>query len=89
MLSPTENGRFHKRHAFSCDKLSMTTALRLPSVSPFVTRNNGRRLKFMAPTIILEDANSERLQAVVTVSQHNVQELIRRFENYKDPEEGL
>ncbi len=67
----------------------MTTALRLPSVSRFIARDNGKRLKLMAPTAILEEARSERLQAVIAVSQHGVQELIRRFENYKDPEEEL
>ncbi len=89
VLSPTENGRFRKRHADSRDKLSMTAALRLPSVSRFIARYNGKRLKLMAPTTILEEARSERLQAVIAVSQHSVQELIPRFENYEDPEEKL
>ncbi|KAL9103269.1 MAG: hypothetical protein Q9163_001671 [Psora crenata] len=89
VLSPTGNGRFRKRHADSRNKLSMTTALQLPSASHFVARDKGKRLKLMAPTTILEEAHSERLQAVVAVSQHNVQELIRRFENYEDPEEEL
>lgn len=89
VLSPTGNGRFRKRHADSRDKLSMTTALRLPSVSRFIARDNGKRLKLMAPTTILEEARSERLHAVVAVSHHSVQEMIRRFENYEDPEEEL
>ena len=89
VLSPTENGRFRKRRADSRDKLSMTTALRLPSVSRFIARDNGKRLKLMAPTTILEEARLERLQAVIAVSQHSIQELIRRFENYEDPEEEL
>ena len=89
VLSPAGNGRFRKRHADSRNKLSMTTALQLPSASHFVARDKGKRLKLMAPTTILEEAHSERLQAVVAVSQHNVQELIRRFENYEDPEEEL
>jgi len=89
VLSPTGNGRFRKRHADSRDKLSMTTALRLPSASRFIARDNGKRLKLMAPTTILEEARSERLQAVIAVSQHSVQELIHRFENYEDPGEEL
>ncbi len=89
VLSPTGNGRFRKRRADSRDKLSMTAALRLPSASRFIARDNGKRLKLMAPTTILEEARSERLQAVIAVSQHNVQELIRRFEDYEDPEEEL
>jgi len=89
VLSPTGNGRFRKRHADSRDKLSMTAALRLPSVSRFIARDNGKRLKLMAPTTILEEARSKRLQAVIAVSQHSVQELIRRFENYEGPEEEL
>jgi len=89
VLSPTGNGRFRKRRADSRDKLSMTTALRLPSVSRFIARDNGKRLKLMAPTTILEEARSERLQAVIAVSQHSVQELIRRFEDYEVPEEEL
>ncbi len=89
VLSPLENGRFRKRHANSRDQLSMTTALRLPSVSSFVARDNGKRLRLMAPTTILEEARSERLKAVVAVPQHGVQDLIRRFENYEDPEEEL
>ena len=89
VLSPIGNGRFRKRHANPCDKLSMTTALQLSSISRFIARDNGKRLKFMAPTSILEEANSEQLQAVVAVSQHNVKELIKQFENYKDPEEEL
>ncbi|KAL9631872.1 MAG: hypothetical protein Q9164_005658 [Protoblastenia rupestris] len=89
VLSPTGNGRFRKRHADSRDNLSMTIALQLPSASRFIARDNGKRLKLMAPTAILEEARSERLQAVIAVSQHGVQELIRRFENYEDPEEEL
>ena len=89
VLSPTENGRFRTRRADSRDKLCMTNALRLPSVSRFIARDNGKRLKLMAPTTILEEARSERLQAVIVVSQHSVQELIRRFENYEDPKENL
>ena len=86
VLSPTGNGRFRKRYANSRDIISMTTALRLPSASRFITWDNGKRLKLMAPTAILEEACSERLQTVIAVSQHGVQELIRRFESYEDPE---
>lgn len=89
MLPPIENGGFRKRRADSRDKLSMTTALRLPSVSRFITRDNGKRLKLMALTTILKEAHSEQLQAVIAVSQHSVQELICQFENYEDPEEEL
>ncbi len=89
VLSPLENGRFRKRHANSHDQRSMTTTLRLPSVSSFIARDNGKRLRLMAPTTILEEARSERLKAVVSVPQHGVQDLIRRFENYEDPEEEL
>jgi hypothetical protein len=89
VLSPTGNGTFRKRRADSRDKFSMTTALRLPSVSRFIAWDNGKRLKLIAPTIILEEARSERLQAVIAVSQHSVQELIRRFEDYEDPGEEL
>jgi len=89
VLSPLENGRFRKRHANSRDQLSITTTLRLPSVSSFVARDNGKRLRLMAPTTILEEARLERLKAVVAVPYYNVQDLIRRFENYEDPEEEL
>lgn len=89
VLSPTANGSFRKRHADSRDTVSMITALRLPSKSRFIARDNGKRLKMTAPSTILEEARSERLQAVIAVSQHNVQEMIRRFENYEDPEEEL
>jgi len=54
-----------------------------------VARDNGKRLKLTAPTNILEDARSEKLQAVLKVRQPNVQELIRQFENYEEPEEEL
>lgn len=84
VLSPTGNGRFRSRHADSRDKLSMTAALQLPSVSRFIARDNGKRLKLMAPTTIVEEARSKRLQTVIAVS-----ELIRRFENYEHPEEEL
>ena len=89
VLSPTGNGRFRKRYADSHDNLSITTALRLPSVSRFIARDNSKRLKLIAPTAILEEARLERLQAVIAVSQYGIQELIRRFENYEDPEEEL
>lgn len=89
VFSPTGNGRFRKRHADSHDKLSMTAALRLPSVSRFIARDNGKRLKLMAPTSNIKEARSERLQAVIAVSQHSVQESIRLFEEYEDPEEEL
>ena len=89
VLSPMENGRFCKRNADPCDKLSMIAALQLSSDSRYIARDNGKRLKYMASTTILKEASSERLQAVVSVSQHNVQELIKRFENYEDPGEEL
>ena len=90
VLSPISNGRFRKRYADPCDNLSMTTALQLPSKSTYIVRDNGhKRLKLMAPTAILEGARSERIQAAIAVSQHSVQELKRKFENYEDSEEEL
>ena len=68
VLSPTGNGRFRKCHTDSHDNLSITTALRLPSASRFITRDNSKRLKLIAPTTILEEARSETLQAVIAVS---------------------
>jgi hypothetical protein len=89
VLSPMAGNRFHKRQADSLNKLSMVTALELSSESRFVARDNGKRLKLTAPTNILEDARSEKLQAVLKVRQPNVQELIRQFENYEESEEEL
>jgi len=68
VLSPTENGRFRKRHADSRDKLSITTILRLSSVSRFIARDNSKRLKLIVSITILEEARLERLTTVVTIS---------------------
>jgi len=89
MLSLMIGNRFHKRQVDSLNKLSMITVLELSSESRFVTRDNGKRLKLTASTNILEDARSEKLQAMLKVRQLNVQELIRQFENYEEPEKKL
>lgn len=88
-LSPTTNGRFRKRQADPQDKLSMVSALRLPSDSLFMTRENGKRLKVTAPITILEGAQSERLNAVISVPRHKVWELIHQFENHEESEDEL
>ena len=62
-------------------------ALGLPSDPSFIVQDNGKRMKMTTPTTIWEEARLQRLQAVVAVPQNNVHALIRRFENYKDPEE--
>ena len=72
VLSPTRNSRFRKRYTDSRDKLSITTALQLPSVSRFIARDNSKRLKLIVPITILEEARTERLQAVIAVSQYNI-----------------
>lgn len=89
MLSLMAGNRFHKRQADSLNKLSMVTALELSYESRFVARDNGKRLKLTASTNILEDARSEKLQAMLKVRQLNVQKLIRQFENYEESEEKL
>ena len=89
VLSPTTNGGFRKRQADPQDKRSMISALRLPSGSRFMTRDNGKRLKIAGPSTIIEEAESQRLDTVIAVPQHRVQELIHQFENNEDSEEEL
>lgn len=89
MLSLIENKRFRKRYADSRDKLFIIAALRLLFVFRFITRDNGKRLKLIISTTFFEEICSERLQTVIAVSQHSIQKLIRRFENYKDFEKKL
>ena len=89
MLSLMIDNRFHKRQVDSLNKLSMITVLELSYESRFVTRDNDKRLKLTASTNILEDARSEKLQAMLKVRQLNVQKLIRQFENYEESEKKL
>ena len=89
VLSPTTNGRFRKRQADPQDKLSMVSALRLPSDSYFMTRDNGKRLKMAGPSTILEEARLQRLDTVISVPQNRVPELIHQFENEEESEEEL
>ena len=89
VLSPLGINKFKKRQANALDTASMVAALELSSNSRFIARDGNKRLKMTAPTTILDAARSQRLQAVLTVKQPNIQELIRRFEDCDSPEEEL
>lgn len=89
VLSLFENDRFRKRYANFRDQRFMTIALRLLFVSNFVARDNGKRLRLITSTTILEETRSKRLKTMIVVSQHSVQNLIHRFENYEDLKKEL
>ena len=88
VMSPTVNGRFRKRNAAQ-DTPSMVFALNLSSRCNFVAQSNGKWLKMAAPVIILEEARSDRLHAVVAVSRQKVPDLIHQFENQEESDEEL
>ena len=89
MLSFIENERFCKRRADFRNKFFMITVLRLSFISRFIARDDNKRLKLMTSIIIFEEIRSKRLQTVIVISQHRIQKLIRRFENYEDFEKKL
>jgi hypothetical protein len=89
VLSPTADGRFRKRQADRKDKRSMVFALRLPSDSCFLMRDNSKRFKIAGPATIVEEARSERLNAAISVPRDKVQEIIGQFENGEESEEEL
>ena len=72
VLSPTDDGSFRRRKADALDRPSIIKALRLPSGSHFMARDNGKRLKMTAPATILEEARSGRLNAVLSIPRHKV-----------------
>ena len=65
---PTGKDRFRVRQADSTDPASIIKALELPSKTPFLTRDRGKRLKLTAPTRILEEARSQNLDIALMVS---------------------
>ena len=87
VLSPTDDGGFRRREADALDRPSMIKALRLPSGSHFMARDNGKRLKMTAPATILEEARSGRLNAVLSIPRHKVQEFANRFDTHDEEEE--
>ncbi|KAL2056560.1 hypothetical protein ABVK25_002954 [Lepraria finkii] len=89
VLSPMADNTFRKHQADSLDATSMVTALELPSDARFIARDENERLKMTAPTTILDAARSEQLHTVLRVKQPNIQALIRRFEDHKEPEDEL
>jgi hypothetical protein len=89
VLSPAGNDRFSICLADSTDTASMVNALQLPSEASFLTREQGKGLKLTAPTTILEEARSQKLDTALMVSQHRAGELIRRFEDCEGSEQEL
>jgi len=89
VISPAGNGRFSISQADPTDPVSMVNALQLPSEAPFLTKEKEKRLKLTAPTTILEEARSQRLDTALIVSQYSVRELIRRFEDCEGSEQEL
>lgn len=87
VLSPTDDGGFRRREANALDRPSMINALGLPSGSHFMARDNGKRLKMTAPATILEEARSDRLNAVLSIPRHKVQEFVNRFDSHDQEEE--
>lgn len=78
----------------------MVNALRLSSEAPTLalTSNQGKRLKLITPTTILEEARAERLDTALIVSKQDTREVIRQLEDsqelgeelyYKEPQPSL
>lgn len=59
----------------------MIAALRLFSGSYFMTNASDKRLKLTDPETIVKKAHSEQLKTVLSLSRHEAQELISRFES--------
>ena len=86
---PEAHGRFRFRQADPKRPTSMVKALELPSDASILVRDNGKRLKLIAPTRVLEDARAQNLDTALVVSQGDTGDLIRRLEDSDESEEDL
>lgn len=81
ILFSTKNSDFRTRHANPHNKIVVITALRLFFDSHFMMNASGKRLKLTDFRTIVKKAHSEQLKTVLSLSWHDVQELISRFES--------
>jgi hypothetical protein len=86
VLSPTDNDGFRKREVDPYDEESMASALCMGSDHYYMTRTNGKRLRLTSRSTILEEARSGWLNAVISASQQQPEELIYQLENQEDPD---
>jgi len=78
--------RYHEVNVF--DRSFMINVLRLFSDFRFMMRNNDKRLKMTVSATILKETHLKRLNAMLLISHHKIQEFVNRFDDH-DQEKQL
>ena len=86
---PTRKGRFRVRQTDSIDLVSIVKTLWLSTETSFLITDHEKRLKLTTLTRILEKAGLQNLETTLVISQHNIREIIRQFEDSNELKEKL
>jgi len=76
VLFSIEDNSFRHREVNAFDRSFMINVLRLSSDSRFMMQDNDKRLKMTASATILKETRSKRLNAMLSILHHKIQEFV-------------